>query len=767
MKKHHFLFPFILFFISINIFSQNLFPDPGQVFRDNVVPKINILIPADSLDVMLASGNEESNYHWHATFIFDNGEIMDTLENIGFRLRGNTSRFSEKKSFKISFNTYEPGRKWHGLEKLNINGEHNDPTIARSKICWDLLREMDVPASRSNHVRLHVNNQYVGVFLNVEHVDEEFVQLRYGNNDGNLYKCLWPADLNYKGDDPDLYKEAPFGRRTYDLRTNVAMDDYSDIAHFIDVLNNTPINELACELEKVFNVDTYLKVIAFDILSGNWDGPIFNKNNFYLYHNLASGKFEYIPFDLDNTFGIDWFGIDWANRNIYEWDADDEYRPIYERILEVPEYRDRYSFYMNQFLENIYDTGILFPKIENIKSSISPYVESDFLYPLDYGFDFQQFNDSYEMALGYFHTPIGLKEFITERNNSAVQQLALNNIAPIISSINNNQPNIFQDISIAAKIEDDVAIVSAEICYQINGQPLICETMHDDGQHADNLASDGIYGIIINAIGSPATFEYFVQSTDNSNLISRQPICGFNEILIGNSSVPLVVNEFMASNDTTIADNAGEFDDWVELFSLSDVPIYLGNYFLSDNESIPDKWLLPDLWIQPGEYLILWADSDDDQGEFHANFKLSAGGEFIGLFDDAANNFALIDGFDFGEQMTDVASARIPNGTGPFQSAVATPGAYNGTATSVFKNNFINIDLNISPNPFNGELYISTKNNEIKMVDLYDVDGKVIFKNNYLNKNKINTPNLISGIYFLKIKLNNNLEITRKVIFQK
>jgi spore coat protein CotH len=296
---------FLILFISSTLLAQNPFPEDGPVFKDDVVPKIEIIIPEDSLNIMLAPGNEESNYHWHATFKFDNGEISETVENIGFRLRGNTSRFAAKKSVKVSFNTYEPGRKWYGLEKLNINGEHNDPSVSRSKICWDMLREMGVPASRSNHVELYINGNYVGLFINVEHIDEEFVQLRFGNNDGNLYKCLYPADLNYKGDDPDLYKEEFWGRRAYDLRTNVEQDDYTDIAHFIDVLNNTPIADLPCELEKVFNVNTYLKVIAFDILSGNWDGPIYNQNNFYLYKNEATGKFEYIPYDLDNTIGID------------------------------------------------------------------------------------------------------------------------------------------------------------------------------------------------------------------------------------------------------------------------------------------------------------------------------------------------------------------------------------------------------------------------------------------------------------------------------
>ncbi|MEO1258294.1 MAG: CotH kinase family protein [Bacteroidota bacterium] len=767
MKKSLLLF-FIIFY-SLKIFAQNLFPDPGEVFRDDVVPKINIFINQDSLNAIVAPGNEESNHHYLADFVFDNGHIIDTVKNIGFRLRGNTSRYAAKKSFKISFNTYEPGRKWHGLEKLNINGEHNDPTVSRSKVCWDLMREMRVPASRSNHVELFFNNQYIGLFINVEHIDEEFVQLRFGNNDGNLFKCLWPADLNYKGDDPDLYKETPAGRRTYELKTNETADDYSDLAHFIDVLNNTPINDLPCELEKVFNVDTYLKAIVIDILTGNWDGPIFNKNNFYLYHNIETGQFEYIPFDLDNTLGIDWFGENWNTRDIYEWDRQNEFRPIYERLLEVPEYRNRYSFYMKRFLDEIYNTDYLFPYVEQIQNSIAPSIENDFLYPLDYGFNIDQFYDAFEMALPQHHqTPIGLKEFIEDRANSADQQLELNDISPIISRIENNLPTVLQDISITAKVEDDENVSAVSFCYIINGQPQICDPMHDDGQHADGAPNDGIYGFILNATGSTSTIEYFVRASDNNGNIAQQPFCGFNEILVGSSDVPLVVNEFMASNDNTIADSAGEYDDWLEIYSLSDVPIYLGNYFLSDNENIPNKWSMPDISIQPGEYLIFWADGDEAQGDMHTSFKLSAGGEFIGIFAGAADNFAMIDGHHFDQQTTDVSSARIPNGTGPFQPNVPTPGTFNDPVNSVFENGLNEIEIKISPNPFSDNLNIVAEH-RIEKVEIFDLSGKLVFEKNTTNQTatQLNTAALHNGTYFLKIKMADELEATRKIILQR
>ncbi|RMF04506.1 MAG: hypothetical protein D6772_00485, partial [Bacteroidetes bacterium] len=311
----------LLISTTLILLAQNPYAERGVVFQDDEVPRVDILIAEADLNTLLQAGNEWRNDEFPATFIFTDSAQADTLANVGFRLRGNTSRYSGKKSFKVSFNTFEPGRDWHGLEKLNLNGEHNDPSLSRAKTSWTLLRNLGVPAARANHVLLYINDEFRGVYANVEHIDEEFVERRFGNKDGNLYKCLYPANLAYLGDDPEAYKLAPNGRRVYDLRTNTEADDYSDLTNFIRVLHQTPLAELPCELEAVFNVDSYLRTMAFDVISGNWDG-YWNQNNYYLYHNTATDLFEFIPYDLDNTFGIEWGNHDWAERDVYNWMSD-------------------------------------------------------------------------------------------------------------------------------------------------------------------------------------------------------------------------------------------------------------------------------------------------------------------------------------------------------------------------------------------------------------------------------------------------------------
>ena len=189
---------------------------------------------------------------------------------------------------------------------------------------------MQVPAPRSNHVELYINGRYYGLYINTEHVDEEFVESRFGNDLGNLYKCLYPADLTYLGSNPEDYKI-----NGYTLKTNTDQDHYDDLIDFIYILNNTTSENLPADLEPVFNVNGFLRYLAVEIFTGHWDGYSYNKNNYYLFNNLFTGKFEFIPYDTDNTFGIDWVGGDWGPRDIYHWWKTGESRPLTSKSLVI------------------------------------------------------------------------------------------------------------------------------------------------------------------------------------------------------------------------------------------------------------------------------------------------------------------------------------------------------------------------------------------------------------------------------------------------
>jgi len=743
MSRAYYLSVTFAILLNLTLFSQPSFPPNAPVFDSSVVARVDITINPDTLQWIYE--NVDSDIEFHATFMFDNGTINETEENIGFRLRGNTSRQSQKKSFKISINSFESGRKFHGMEKLNLNGEHNDPSIIRSRICWDWLRQFNIAAPRSTHVQVYINGDYYGLYIMVEHIDEEFAESRFGNKDGNLYKCLYPADLKYLGSDPDLYKEDLYGRRTYALKTNKEYDNYSDLAHFIDILNNTPLDNLECEIEKVFNLNAYLKIMALDVITGNWDGYIYNKNNFYLYYNTNTDRFEYIPYDLDNTFGIDWFGRDWGTRDIYDWrQHSSEVRPLYKRLLDVPEIRDRYSFYMKQILDILADNDSLSAAIDQIRGMISSSVMNDQYYPQDYGFDYNSFMNSYNQALDG-HVTYGLKPYIQTRIASASEQLVLNNIAPVISYIKSSKAIPGEEYWVRAFVEDEDPAPSVRLRYQVNGAYPEYLTMVDDGQHHDREAGDGFYGCEFPPFQINETLSWQISAIDNQSQASQLPCSPFFISFSPSSDPQLFINELMADNDYTIADEYGEYDNWAEIYNGDVEPVWLGDKYLSDNLSNPDKWQLPDLTMEPGSFLIIWCDGEPEQGSLHASYKLNDEGEELAIFDNETTGYFLIDSVSWGLQEIDISYGRQTDGNEPWiLFNEPTPG-YSNMAFGMPEELLPGQELHFYPNPVtNGLIHFNTPFTG----ELTDIMGRTVRTGKDVMV--FNVSDITSGIYILR-----------------
>lgn len=178
-----------------------------------------------------------------------------------------------------------------------------------------------------------------------------------------------------------------------------------------------------------------------------------------------------------------------------------------------------------------------------------------------------------------------------------------------------------------------------------------------------------------------------------------------------NKTIPVVVNEFMASNDAYFPDPFGEFDDWIEVYNVGTAPVDIGGMYVTDDLTAPTTWQIPTTapdttTIQPGGFLVLWADKQPEQGVLHVKIKLSGGGEQVGLF--ASDGTTPIDTLTYGAQQSDTSYGRIQDG-GTAWALFSTPtiGASNSGGVLVgikdrvgILNNGFMLSQNY-PNPFN------------------------------------------------------------------
>lgn len=641
--------------------AQPIHPSDSIVFRTDEIPRIDIIIPADSLSAIIK--NIDSNHEFKAQFIFTTSGYIDTVNNIGFRLRGNTSRRSDKKSFKVSFNSFKTGKEFFGLQKMNLNGEHNDPSIMRSFLSWELAESLQIVSTRSNHVDLYINDEYFGLYMNVEHIDDVFLKKRYGHELGNLYKCLNPANLEYLGKNKSLYKQ-----KGYEL--NLANDgsDFTDLIELTQILSETPTENLALKLEPIFNVNGFIRYLALETFTGHWDAYSFGKNNFYLFKNKLTGKFEFIPYDMDNTFGIDWYGIDWATRNIYQWWNQDENRFLTEKIMGNAAYKDRYSYFLNEIVADYAKIEDYYQLIDDTKERIESSAKKDTYRTMDYGWSYADFQKSFDESLGK-HVTYGLKPFIEKRTETIKEQLELNDISPVIENVNHEYMPNEQELKITAQVNDE-KVPTVTIAWKLDDEAFVKEVLE--------LVSLDDYSFVKNDLSNSGVFSYYIEASDENGNTTREPMAGVYTCKYGESGTTLRINEFLASNSVSVYDNYGQTEDYIELYNYGTEIIELGDKYLSDNRDKPLKWQLPAISLLPNDFLIIWADDDTKQGDSHANFKLSKSGEFIGLFDSPDMGFLPIDTLSYASQESDVSEG-VMDGSILEKQAFLTPGGENNS----------------------------------------------------------------------------------------
>lgn len=409
---------------------SNLRAQSQSLFDDKKLSSVYIEMDPDS--VIWLYQNVLSTKYLKADFIFRDGQFSDTVRNVGFRLRGNTSRYAQKKSFKVSFNTFVSGRKYQGVKKLNFNGQHNDPTMIREKLFYNIWNRCKMPERRTTFIRLYVNGAYFGLYTCLEEMDKDWLTRNYSNNSGNLYKCTYPADLQYLGLNQATYKNissgSATGGRAYDLETNESQDDYSSLVQLVAGLNSASGPQMANQLNQVANVDLFLKALAIDVSTGNWDNYAYNKNNYYLYFNPATQRMDFISYDTDNTFGVDWIGINWATRLATNWINPDQPRPLASRLLEVPAFKQRYYQFLDSISRFVIHPTVIFPHIDSLKTLIASAVLEDTYRTLDYGYSIADFNLGFTGPVDG-HTPFGIKPFLDQRSASSIAQ-----VAPLLSA---------------------------------------------------------------------------------------------------------------------------------------------------------------------------------------------------------------------------------------------------------------------------------------------------------------------------------------------
>lgn len=704
------------------------YADEADVFFDDrVVHEVRLYFTDPNwYEVLYEShANDPNDPYFPARFEY--GSIV--LDPVGVRFKGSSSFNipTVKKSFKLNFNKYYQAT-FVGLKKLNLNNSYNDPTMLREKLFLDFAGKYG-PTIRAVHARLYVNDQYWGLYTAVEQVDSTFARSRFGEAEaGNLFKAEtnepghptndFGSDLTWLGPDPEPY------HKFYQLQTNEATNDYSQLIAFIDVLNNTPPAQFPAVLEPIFDVPGALRGLALNNLFVNIDSYNGAAHNYFLYDRDDTGRITHIHWDTNESFGRFLMFMDpWDDPLEMDpfwlpapYQGQVQRRPLMENLWAVDAYQRAYLRFLARMLREGFDTPTVYARIVQLANLIRADVYAD----PNKQYTSAQFETNLTTNIGSGPSVIyGLRHFVNVRANWLNQRLndfaeprdiQLNELMSVNVTTLPDEANEYDPWLEIHNLGPGAVDLSGLYLTDDNGQPTkwaLPAGVLDDGQfrilwldgqpaqganHATfmlNPAGGMLYLFAVSGSVHTLLDSVFYPALGADVSFGRHPDgegpwSEMHSPTPGAANQPdapleIYINEFMADNDSTIEDpeEPGAYEDWIEIYNAGPEAVDLGGMYLTDNLANLTKWPIPaGVSIAPGQYLLFWADEEPEQGPTHANFKLSAGGEEIGLV--ARNGSTRLDSLDFGPQYTDVSYGRYPDGTGPWNfMGVPTPGAAN------------------------------------------------------------------------------------------
>ncbi len=404
--------------------------------------------------------NNKNETYRQASCTIKGGTINKSFPSIGIRLRGNTSRkrpeigsgshVSTNKLARVHFklklnNTFDKDESAYGapsvdvaknttyktqqlmtnVTSLNLKYNKDDPSYIREGLSYDMYRSFGVEAVRTTFAKVYITigsevERYVGVYLAFEEIDKTWMRKRFSDLDGAMFKCLWqsygPADLtvgDYDGsltngrigeELTDPVSNAAFlsgfsqYHPAYDLKEDPDKTAVTAFNTFIYTLNNNPTKQ---DLEAMFDVQSFLRYLAVNVMIGMADDYWRGGNNYYLYRNPANNnRWTFMPYDNDRTWGLKTFGPETPSSSVLNWgdNSGTSCNPVLvKRILAIPQYIADYKAYLTYMVDKGYfNESVVSNRISQMQSVISASVTG-----YNVGEDYFQYSADKSAILNY------------------------------------------------------------------------------------------------------------------------------------------------------------------------------------------------------------------------------------------------------------------------------------------------------------------------------------------------------------------------------
>ena len=228
-----------------------------------------------------------------------------TYRDVGVRFRGNSSYrmvpSGFKRSLNLSLDAVHADQAVGGYNTLNLLNANGDPTFVRTILYSEIARQY-VAAPKVNFVRVVINGESWGIFVNVQQFNKDFVRESFGTAKGARWKVPGSprgrGGLEYLGDGIAAY------RNLYELKSKESDKAWTDLIRLCRLLNSTAPEDLEAVLAPHLDIDEALKFLALEVVLVNTDGYWTRASDYSIYQE-ESGRFHVLPYDFNEAMGVE------------------------------------------------------------------------------------------------------------------------------------------------------------------------------------------------------------------------------------------------------------------------------------------------------------------------------------------------------------------------------------------------------------------------------------------------------------------------------
>ncbi len=495
-------------------------------YATDVIRQINIRFAQDNWQYLLDSLRLNGDGMLLADLEVDG----QTYEYVGVRFRKSKAfkPESRRNGLYIKLDYINKTQNIEGHSHIVLSDALRDPSMVREVLGYEIARQY-MPAPKANYAKVSINGGLYGLMVNIEPLDEGFLNRHYGSAEGAFFSAR----------PHDYYEREPHGCRQgiggslqydenpecnmyrFDLRSKAGWDDLHELTR---VLKEEP-----GKIEQVLDVDRVLWMLAFNNAIVNlysYTGKY--SDNYHLYQ-LPGGQFTPILGDLNFAFGSfknTGVGSDLKLKQLQELDpllhADNIQKPLIATLLQEEKYRKMYLSHLRSILYDYLVSG----KYAQRAKALQQMIQTDFMSDPGKYYTFEQFNRSLTETIGEHSRIPGIVQLLEKRADFLKKHKALANFPPDIREVKvlgrQKYSNVRVEVfSVQARVERLPKRVY--LMYRFSEEePFRSVRMRDDGRSNDGQAGDGVYGATIAPQSGETNFEYYIVA-ENLNMISYSP----------------------------------------------------------------------------------------------------------------------------------------------------------------------------------------------------------------------------------------------------